>query len=84
MESIGYVPLGYPDRDLLGIGLPDSLNKSCQVGSKLHCLGGRRIFLGGVNVQSDYIRHHTVVADEPRLADLLLHQGEAGYVFDKQ
>ena len=38
-----------PDGDLLGIGLPDTLKKSHQAGSKMNLCGCRRLVRGGVD-----------------------------------
>ena len=43
MKIIRDIPLGEPDGDLLGISLPDPLEKLRHAGSKLNCLGGGRL-----------------------------------------
>ena len=43
MKVIGNIPLGEPDRALLGVNLPDSLEKSRQSRDKLYGLGGGRL-----------------------------------------
>ena len=43
MEVIVYVPLGDPDGDLLGVSLPDYMEKLFQTRAKLHGLGGIRL-----------------------------------------
>ena len=51
MKGIIYVQLGEPDGSLLGIGLPDPLNKLCQSGAKQYFLGYRRLVKGGVDIR---------------------------------
>ena len=56
MKIIGYVPLGETDGALLGVILPDSLEKSRRERTKLHRLGGGRIILGCIDQRGDCIR----------------------------